>query len=180
VRQKFHLSVGIPEGVDCKYEDGTFECKKAEVTQLREISIPRTDIKIDKEKIKFECKKANKKDIAIIRTNVAHVNNLLKGLEETFVYKMEICNVHFPMTAKVEGNKIVVNNFLGEKISRQAKILDGVNVEIKGKDVTVSGNNIEKTGQTAANIEKATRVPKKDRRIFQDGIFITEKPGGVI
>ena len=84
------------------------------------------------------------------------------------------------MTVKVEGNKINISNFLGEKIDRTAKIVPGVNVEIKGSKITVSGPDIEKTGQTAANIENAARVPKKDKRIFQDGIFMTSKPGGAI
>lgn len=116
----------------------------------------------------------------MIKTYISHAENIFKGLEEKFIYELEICNVHFPITAKVENDKVIISNFVGEKVNRAANILEGVEVEIKGQKISVSGPDIEKTGQTAANIEKTARISKKDRRVFQDGIFITSKPGGPI
>ena len=42
-------------------------------------------------------------------------------------------------------------------------------------DVTVTGSDREKVGQTAANIERACKIKKRDRRVFQDGIYIVSK-----
>jgi len=52
-----------------------------------------------------------------------------------------------------------------------------VTVEAKGENVTVSGIDKEKVGQTAANIERATKVKKRDIRVFQDGVYIVSKRG---
>jgi large subunit ribosomal protein L6 len=42
--------------------------------------------------------------------------------------------------------------------------------------VTLSGPSIEDVGQTAADIEQLTRVTDKDTRVFQDGVYIVDKP----
>jgi len=180
MRKHFKTSVIIPEEVSCKIEAKNIKCTKGELSLERRFEIPKTEVNITDHEIVFSCLKANKKNIAIIKTWVSHFKNMIKGLNELFVYKLEICNVHFPMTVKVDGKTIVISNFLGEKKQRTVTITEGVDVSIKGNQVTVSGHSIEKAGQIAANIEKATRVRKKDRRIFQDGIFIIEKPGGKI
>ena len=66
---------------------------------------------------------------------------------------------------------------MGEKIDRHAKIAPGVKVDISGSKITVTSSDIEAAGKTATNLEKAARLTGRDRRIFQDGIFITSKNG---
>ncbi len=82
------------------------------------------------------------------------------------------------MLVEVNKNKniLLIKNFLGEKKPRVAKILPGVEVNIEKNIITISSPNKELAGQTSANFEKATHVRNRDRRKFQDGIFIIKKP----
>jgi len=43
----------------------------------------------------------------------------------------------------------------------------------------VQGIDLEDVSQTAANIEQATRVKRKDPRIFLDGLYVYERSEGV-
>ena len=85
--------------------------------------------------------------------------------------------IHFPVKMSLSDNTFVISNFLGEKSPRHAKILGDVKVSIDGKDntVTVSGIDKEEVGQTAANIEQATKIKGYDPKVFQDGIYIVNK-----
>ena len=47
------------------------------------------------------------------------------------------------MTVKTAGNKITIENFLGERHPRSAKIVGDAKVQIKGDEVIVSGINKE-------------------------------------
>ena len=177
MRTKITEKILIPEEISCEYELEILKCKKGSNEIERKIELRQTDLKIKDNEIILECKKGNKNNFKIIKSAVAHINNLLKGLEEKFVYKLEACNVHFPMTMKVESEKLVITNFLGEKTPRIAKIFPKVNVELKGPKITITSHDREAAGKTAANMEKATKIKARDRRIYQDGIFITSKPG---
>ena len=180
MRKKYEVKVAIPEGIKCAVSHGALNCSKGSTNISRKNSGKGINLSISGAEIILNCDKANKKDIANIHSQAAHIRNLFLGLNESFVYELEICNVHFPMTVKLEGSKLVINNFLGEKVPRNAEIVEGVNVKIEGSKIKISSADIEKAGQTAANIEKATRVRNKDRRIFQDGCFITKKPEVVL
>ena len=115
----------------------------------------------------------------MIGTICAHINNMMKGVSKGFTYKLKIVYAHFPISVKVEGDKILIENFLGERAPRVAKIVGNTKVFVKGDDVIVQGINIEEVGQTAANIEQATRIKNKDPRKFLDGIYIYEKHEGL-
>jgi large subunit ribosomal protein L6 len=80
------------------------------------------------------------------------------------------------MTLAVNGDIFNVNNYFGERVPRAAKILNGVNVKVSNKtEITVSGIDKEAVGQTAANIERCTTIKNRDRRVFQDGIYLLNK-----
>jgi large subunit ribosomal protein L6 len=79
------------------------------------------------------------------------------------------------MTVKLAGGKVVIENFLGERYPRTAKVVGSAQVKIQGDEVTVSGVNKEDVGQTMANIEQATKIKGKDPRVFQDGIYLVAK-----
>ena len=102
---------------------------------------------------------------------------MVKGVQEKFEYKLKVCFSHFPISVDVKGNGATIKNFLGEKIPRKLQIPLGVDVQVNKEIIIINSSNKELVGQAAANFERATRIRKKDRRIFQDGIFITNKAG---
>ena len=102
---------------------------------------------------------------------------MIKGVAEGHVYRLKICSGHFPMNVSVSGNEFSVANFLGEKTPRKLSVKEGASVKVEGQEVVVESMNKELAGQTAADIELLTKVKGRDRRIFQDGIFIINKDG---
>ena len=178
MKKKIEEIVELPAGI-------TAELKNAEITlrgkgkEIKRTFVenPKIKITVEGSKIKVTCEKTTKREMKLIGSFISHMKNNVKGLEEGYLYKLEICNVHFPMTVKVEGDKFKIKNFLGEKIERIAMICPNTKVSVKGNVIEISSEDIEKAGQTAANIEIATKIRNRDRRVFQDGIFITEKPG---
>lgn len=176
MKQKITEIIELPNEISCRYEHSTIICKKGSIELKKKFNVPKISLQIKENKITLECKKGNKNDRKQIQTARAHIINMFNGLNEKFIYHLEACNVHFPMTFKVEGNKLAIQNFLGEKLPRYAGILPNVDVDVKGQKITVSSHDREAAGQTSANFEKATKIKGRDRRIFQDGIFITEKP----
>jgi large subunit ribosomal protein L6 len=73
--------------------------------------------------------------------------------------------------------RVVIENFMGEKAPRTARIVGDVEVEVSGDEITVKGIRLQDVSQTAANIEQATKVKGKDLRVFLDGIYVYEKRG---
>ena len=110
-----------------------------------------------------------------MNTFVAHIKNILKGVSKGFEARLKICSGHFPMNVSVTGKNIVIKNFLGEKLPRATEIIGDTNVKVEGDNIIVSGCDRYSVGQTSANMEKATYITKKDRRVFMDGIFISKK-----
>ena len=168
----YFKEVEIPEGVTVELNDKV-KVSGPKGSLERSLDLSR-DIKIEKlnGKIRISSEKERRKIKALVGTIAAHLRNMIKGVKEGFTYKLKIVYSHFPINVKVEGDKVLIQNFLGERVPRVARIVGSAKVEVKGQEVFVSGIDIEEVGQTAANIEQACRIKGRDRRVFQDGIWI--------
>ena len=116
----------------------------------------------------------------MIGTFKAHLKNMIKGATEGHIYQMKICSSHFPMNVELKNNELSIKNLLGETIPRIIKIEEGVDVKIEENIITRESSDKELAGQTAASIELKCKIPGKDKRIFQDGIYIISKSGKMI
>jgi large subunit ribosomal protein L6 len=142
---------------------------------IKDFSHVRLDMEQDSKALRIWAVNPRKREASLVKTISAHVNNMIKGVTKGFTYKLKIVFVHFPMTVRVQGRKLVISNFIGERKDREAKIVGDVKVTIDREDVTVEGVDIEEVAQTAANIQRACKIRRKDLRKFLDGIYVYSK-----
>lgn len=176
--ERYHENeIEIPEACSILIEGRIIIVKGPKGEIVRDVKNKLLKNEIKDNKIILYADKASKNHKRIVSTFTAHLNNWLKGVTEGHTYKLKICAGHFPMTVVVKGDVLEIKNFIGESKSRILKIKPGADVKIDARDITVTGINKETVSQVAADIELLTRRPNFDRRIFQDGIYITEKDG---
>ncbi|MHA1377746.1 MAG: 50S ribosomal protein L6 [Candidatus Helarchaeota archaeon] len=170
--------IDVPKDVKCVLEDKRMKIKGPKGELHRDFSHARA-VKIDKDKnkIKLSITKINKKNRALINTLKSHINNMIDGVTKgPFIVKLKIVYAHFPINVKVKDGIVYIENFLGERNPRKAKIFgEKTEIVLEGDDILVKNIDIEKAGQTAANIQKITKIKEKDPRTFQDGIFKYQK-----
>lgn len=170
--------VEVPEDVSVNLNGKKVTVKGPKGTVERDFSHAiGVSIYQDGNKIVVETNFANRKKKALVGTIASHLENMIEGVKKGYTYKLKIIFSHFPISVEVKGDKVLIKNFLGEKAPRVAKILPGVSVKATKEDIIVEGVDIEAVGQTAANIERATKISEFDRRVFMDGIYIYEKGG---
>ena len=167
--------IPIPEDVTVTINGSEVTVKGNGGEIKRNFNHNKITISNDEENVTVKVAFPNKKDKAMVGTIRSHISNMIYGVDHGFTYKMKIVYAHFPMTVKVQGKIVTIDNFLGERSPRKAKIIgDDVKVSVKGEDVTITGINKEHVGQTMANIEQATKIKGRDPRIFQDGMYLVD------
>ncbi|MFH1823406.1 MAG: 50S ribosomal protein L6 [archaeon] len=178
MKKKIERKVKTKEGVTIELEGTTVKIKGKEGEVEKTFKIQGIKMEKKEDTICISCAKAGKNQKKVMNTVGSIIEAMMKGANQKYIYELKICSTHFPITAKVEGNKFVIKNFLGERKDRIVKIDPEVKIEVKGDKVSIESINKEKAGQQAATIETATRIRNKDRRIFQDGIWIVKKEKG--
>lgn len=179
----FREELEIPDGVDVSLDNNNRVTIKGpnggpitkDFSHVRGITI-----ELKKNKIIFSINFPKGGTLALVKTIINLINNLIIGVQTNYKYISKICYSHFPCSVRVDekNQMLFVENFLGERAPRKAKIQANVKVEVKGDDVIFIGSDKESLGQTAANIKRACRIRKKDPRVFQDGVYLYKKQIG--
>lgn len=169
--------VAIPDGIQVSVEGRKVKVKGPKGSLERDFEDPRYDkaISIAAGGKEFVAKSESdeRKIKAVVGTFAAHVKNMIAGVSRGWKYRMKVHYTHFPITLEAKGSAVVVKNLLGEKSIRRVELPPGVKIEVKKDEVFLTGIDKEAVSQGAAKIEIAARLPKKDRRVFLDGVYMT-------
>lgn len=141
---------------------------------------PLVQVAVAGDKIIVTAKKSTKREKTMVGSFVAHLRNMVRGVQELHIYKLKICSGHFPMSVSVQGNEFVVKNFLGESVPRRISVVPNVTVKVNDKEVLISSPDKAAAGQMAARVEGLCRITNRDLRIFMDGIWLTDKAGKMV
>lgn len=168
------MPVTVPAGVEVKVEDGIVTVKgpKGELTQHinKDMQIGMEDGVLTVSRPSDD--KVHKSMHGLTRKLIA---NMVEGVTNGFTKNLEIVGVGY--RASKEGDKLVLN--VG--YSHPVEIVDpeGITTAVEGTTkISVSGIDIQKVGEHAANIKKVRKPePYKGKGIRYAGEYIRIKEG---
>lgn len=172
------IEIEIPKGVEIEVDGKTVTVAGPKGVLSKNFSNPSYNrlITIEKtDKVLISTPSEKRKMKAVVGTINAHIKNMILGVTDGFKYTMKVLYSHFPITVDVKGSELHVRNFLGEKGARIAKIKGKTDIKIDKDEIILSGIDIENIGQTVQRIEQKCRISNRDRRVFQDGIFLVSR-----
>jgi large subunit ribosomal protein L6 len=172
-------NIQVPDGVEVTIEGRKVTVKGAKGALTRDFSYVPISIEGNGKTVRVWAEWPRKKEASLVGTIYSHIQNMITGVEKGFSYKLKIVFSHFPISVKVQGKTVAIENFTGERRARRVKTIGDVKVKVQSEDIVVEGINLEDVSQTAANIEQATKVKKKDPRVFLDGIYVYERNEGM-
>ncbi len=170
----------IPKGIVCKINEKKVISVKGKLGELTKDfgHAKKIDIQVEGNKVLLHADFPRKNTVALTFTLKNILNNMFLGVEKGYEYRMKIVYSHFPITLeppKKGNDEILIKNFLGERAPRITHSIGDVKIKANKEEVIVSGTDKELVGQTCANIQKRCRIKNKDKRVFQDGIYVYEK-----
>ena len=170
----------VPDGVTVtiKKQGVTARGQHGEVS--RKWKEPDVHAVVEGNKVIISAKNADKRLKRAVATLRAHIRNIIDGVKNNNEYKLKICSSHFPMQVSMEGNTLIVKNYFGEKVPRKITMPKDAQIKIQGDKIAIIGPDVDKVGEAASKMEQVCRITNRDRRIFQDGIFLIERNGKAI
>ena len=177
--EKMEVGIVIPENVKVRLAGHMLHVEGPLGKTYKNFKKIPVDIEVNDNIVSLKAQGARKANYAIMNTARSIIKNILEGVIEGYTIKMKIVFSHFPINVKVDGKKVLIENFQGERAARVTKIWGQTKVVPKGDDVIITGHVLTDVSQTAAEIENGSRVKNKDHRVFLDGIYKFEKTKGI-
>jgi large subunit ribosomal protein L6 len=172
-------TIQIPDDVEVSIDGRKVTVKGTKGTLIRDFSYAPVSIERQDKTVRIWAEWPRKRESSLVGTIHSHIQNMITGVRKGFTYKLKIVFSHFPVSVKTKEKNLLIENFTGERNPRKVKTIGNVQIKVQSEDIIVQGLNLEEVAQTAANIEQATKVKRKDPRIFLDGIYVYERLEGM-
>jgi len=167
--------VVIPEGVQVEVSGPVVKATGPLGTMSKDFSKTRVKITKGEAKLEVSTDLKGRRGKAMVGAIVKRLSNMMRGVKVHYIVDMKLVFSHFPPTIEAQGGVFSVKNFMGERTPRKVAIPPGVQVEVKGQDITVTSVDIESATQFAGSVETTTKTIGKDQRIYLDGIYVQSK-----
>jgi len=172
-------TIQAPDNVEIALEGRKITVKGPKGTLVRDFAFAPVSIELEGKNMRVWAEWPRKKEASLVGTLRSHIENMITGVTKGFTYKLKIVFSHFPISVKLKDKTVLIENFTGERNPRKAKVVGNAQVKIQSEDIFIQGMDVEEVSQTAANIEQATKVKRKDPRIFLDGLYVYERSEGM-
>ncbi|MEM2759888.1 MAG: 50S ribosomal protein L6 [Nitrososphaerales archaeon] len=178
-KEEIVAEIEIPDKVIAKFANNILEISGPKGTVRKDfLKIP-VNLAVDNKRITITPFGSRRKDRAVTNTCRSVIRNMITGVLEGYTYKLKIVYAHFPISIKIKGKQISIENFFGERSPRVVDIIGDCKASVEGEDLVVKGPSLEDVSQTAANVELGTLIKEKDKRVFLDGLYIYSREKGM-
>ncbi|KAM3174165.1 hypothetical protein ACTXT7_011087 [Hymenolepis weldensis] len=173
-------SIRVPTNVKVTVHSRVVTVKGKRGTLKRSFRHLALDIKASNRKVTVTKYFGVRKELAAVRTVCSHIENMIKGVQYGFQYKMQTLHAHFPINLLVpgEGKVVQIKNFLGERTTRVIPMAPGVKAVGgggAGDSLLIQGNDLESVSKSAALIQQSCAARHKDIRKFLDGVYVSQR-----
>ena len=165
--------IKIPEGVVVTSGSGVLTVQGSKGTLTRAL-VSDVALVVENGEVTLTPKQGSDKAKALWGTYAAHLRNMITGVTVGFTKKLQIEGVGY--RAEAQGQKIKLNMGYSHPVELVAP--EGVSVVTEKGSVTITGADIEKVGQFAADV-RAVREPEpyKGKGIRYVGEYVIRKQG---
>ncbi|WP_169975252.1 MULTISPECIES: 50S ribosomal protein L6 [unclassified Campylobacter] len=139
--------IAIPNGLDVSVEGNLLKFKKGNNTKELDTK-GHVDVKVENSSIVFSPKGDDRQSRAYWGTYRALANNIVTGLTEGFIRKLEINGVGYKAAAK--GSVLELTLGFSHPINHE--VPKGVEVSVEKNVITIKGDDKQVVGQIAAQV----------------------------
>jgi len=166
--------ISLPAGVTFTETQNEYIVKGPK-GELKIKRVPMVQIVMQASELQFSVANLEKSEQkAFLGTAVRVVSNMIKGVTEGYIKKLEINGVGYK--AEMKGNQLVLN--VGYSHPVPFPEIPGISIQVEKNVITVAGIDKVLVGQTAANIRKIRKPePYKGKGIKYSNEVIRRKEG---
>ena len=99
------VDLTIPAEVTVSKEENHIQISGKLGTLRRDLSKIPIKVDIGQNGIKISSYGKRKRDFAIVNTAKSILNNMIRGVEQGYTYRLKIVFAHFPISVKVKGSE---------------------------------------------------------------------------